>query len=142
MNFLNFFTCKLQTEINMKLLQISKNVKFIYSEKAAKFFEISAGDLSYVVPVKYTVEISQNFVAFSEYMNFILVSATTISENLFSSHWKSENLGSNFSWLQFFPKTCKNIVIIFALVSKIKSSQKIYRISLNNVLPYIMSSLE
>ena len=45
-------------------------IKFIYSEKATKFFEISTVDLSYVVPVKSTVEISQNFVAFSEYMNF------------------------------------------------------------------------
>ena len=43
------------------------NLKFIYSEKATKFSTI---DLSYVVPVKSTVEISQNFVAFSEYMNF------------------------------------------------------------------------
>ena len=32
--------------------------------------EISTVDLSYVVPVKSTEEISQNFVAFSEYMNF------------------------------------------------------------------------
>ena len=45
-------------------------VKFIYSEKATKFCEISTVDLSYVVPVKSTVEISQNFVTFSEYMNF------------------------------------------------------------------------
>ena len=45
-------------------------VKFIYSEKATKFCEISTADLSYVVTVKSTVEISQNFVAFSEYMNF------------------------------------------------------------------------
>ena len=30
-------------------------------------------DLSYVVPVKSTVEISQNFVVFSEYMNFTLL---------------------------------------------------------------------
>ena len=29
--------------------------------------------LSYVVPVKSKVEISQNFVAFSEYMNFTLL---------------------------------------------------------------------
>ena len=43
-------------------------VKFIYSEKATKFCEISTVDLSYVVPVKSTVEISQNFVAFSEYL--------------------------------------------------------------------------
>ena len=46
-------------------------LKFIYSEKATKFCEISTVDLSYVVTVKSTVEILQNFVAFSEYMNFI-----------------------------------------------------------------------
>ena len=45
-------------------------VKFIYSEKATKFCKISTVDLSYVVTVKSMVEISQNFVAFSEYMNF------------------------------------------------------------------------
>ena len=43
-------------------------IKFIYSEKTTKFCEIYA--LSYVVPVKSKVEISQNFVAFSEYMKF------------------------------------------------------------------------
>ena len=47
-------------------------VKFIYSEKATKFCEISTVDLSYVVPVKSTVEIAQNFVAFSDYMNLTL----------------------------------------------------------------------
>ena len=45
-------------------------INFIYFEKATKFCKISTADLSYVVPVKSTVEISQNFVAFSEYMNF------------------------------------------------------------------------
>ena len=45
-------------------------LKFIYSEKATKFCEISTLLLSYVVPVKSKVEISQNFVTFSEYMNF------------------------------------------------------------------------
>ena len=45
-------------------------VKFIYSEKATKFCEISTEDLPYVVPVKPTMEIFQTFVAFSEYMNF------------------------------------------------------------------------
>ena len=45
-------------------------LKFIYSEKATKFCEIFALLLSYVVPVKSKVKISQNFVAFSEYMNF------------------------------------------------------------------------
>ena len=48
----------------------AEHVKFIYSEKATKFCEISTLLLSYVVPVKSKVEISQNFVAFSVYMNF------------------------------------------------------------------------
>ena len=47
-------------------------LKFIYSEKATKFCEIFTLLLSYVVPVKSKVEILQNFVAFSEYMNFIM----------------------------------------------------------------------
>ena len=50
--------------------QIENVTSIIESEKATKFCEISTVDLSYVVPVKSTVEISQNFVAFSEYMNF------------------------------------------------------------------------
>ena len=43
-------------------------VKFIYPEKALKFCKISTLFLFYVVPVKSKVEISQNFVAFSEYV--------------------------------------------------------------------------
>ena len=47
---------------------------FIYSEKATKFCEISTLLLlSYVVPVKSKVEILQNFVTFSEYMNFMVI---------------------------------------------------------------------
>ena len=45
-------------------------VKFIYSEKATKFCEISTLLLTVCTVVKSEVEISQNFVAFSEYMNF------------------------------------------------------------------------
>ena len=45
-------------------------LKLIYSEKATKICEISTLLLSYVVPVKSKVEISQNFVAISEYWNF------------------------------------------------------------------------
>ena len=48
-------------------------VKFIYSEKATKFWEIFTLLLSYVGPVKIKVKISHNFVAFSEYMNFIFI---------------------------------------------------------------------
>ena len=45
-------------------------LKFIYSEKATKFREISNLILTVCTVVKSKVEISQNFVAFSEYMNF------------------------------------------------------------------------
>ena len=45
-------------------------LKFIYSEKATNFWEISTVDLSYVVMVNSRMEISQKFDAFSEYMNF------------------------------------------------------------------------
>jgi hypothetical protein len=44
-------------------------LKFIHSEKATKFCEISTLLLSYVVPVKNKVDILQNFVAFSECIN-------------------------------------------------------------------------
>ena len=45
-------------------------LKFIYSEKATKFCEIFALILTTVHKVKSKVKISQNFVAFSECMNF------------------------------------------------------------------------
>ena len=46
-------------------------LKFLDSKKTTKFCEISTVDLSYVVTVKSTMESLQNFVAFSECMNFI-----------------------------------------------------------------------
>ena len=46
-------------------------VKFIYSEKATKFCEIFPLLLTVCTVVKSKGKISQNFVAFSEYMNFI-----------------------------------------------------------------------
>ena len=45
-------------------------LKFIYSGKATKFLEISTVKLRVTTQDKSTVEILQNFVAFSEYMNF------------------------------------------------------------------------
>ena len=50
------------------MINITFLFKFIYSEKAKKICEIVL--LFYVVPVKSKAEISQNFVAFSEYMSF------------------------------------------------------------------------
>ena len=45
-------------------------LKFKYSENATKFCKISTVDLTVATLDKSTVEISQKFVAFSEYMNF------------------------------------------------------------------------
>ena len=45
-------------------------LKFVYSEKAAKFCETSTLLLTTLYTDKSKMEISQNFVAFSEYMNF------------------------------------------------------------------------
>ena len=45
-------------------------LKFIYSEKATKFCEIFPLLLTVCTVVKSKGKISQNFVAFSEYMNF------------------------------------------------------------------------
>ena len=54
---------------HLKIFQTSY-IKFIYSEKATKFCKIFTLLSSYVVPVKSKVNISQNFVAFSEYVSF------------------------------------------------------------------------
>ena len=65
------------------------NLKFIYSEKAAKFCEIFTLLLSYVVPVKIKVKMAPNFVAFSEYMNFKWKYEwmPTILENIFPHYF-------------------------------------------------------
>ena len=52
-------------------LKANSFIIFIYSEKATNVCENFTVDLSYVVLVKSTVEILQNFVAFSEYINFM-----------------------------------------------------------------------
>ena len=46
------------------------SLKFIYSEKAIRFWKITTVDLTGTTNDKSSVEISQNFVAFSEYINF------------------------------------------------------------------------
>ena len=55
------------------------NVKFIYSEKAKKFSDISTLLLTACTVVKSKLEISQNFVAFSEYINFKSKTYSTVS---------------------------------------------------------------
>ena len=58
------------TIIEYMLIQYSKFLKFIYSEKATKFCKIFPLLLTVCTLVKSKGKISQNFVVFSEYMNF------------------------------------------------------------------------
>ena len=53
--------------------------------RTQKFCEITTLDVSCVVTVKSTVEISQNFVAFSKYMNFTNIGTNTSCFNLVSN---------------------------------------------------------
>ena len=62
-------------------------VKFIYSEKATKFCKISTLLLTVCTVVKSKVDISQNFVAFSEYIYELY---------LFVINW-TELLSANFA---------------------------------------------
>jgi hypothetical protein len=61
-------------------------LKFIYSEKAPKFCKISTLDLTITTWDKSTVDISQNFVTFSEYMNFNQLEKLTKSLGLLREH--------------------------------------------------------
>jgi hypothetical protein len=78
-------------------------VKFIYSEKATNVRKISTVDLSYVVMVKSTVEILQNFVAFSEYMNFTAAVVLEPSKWIWISH-------------QFFPFSQKQPMLVLTSI--------------------------
>ena len=54
----------------LTILSIFSLVKFVYCEKATKFCEIFSLLLTVCTVVKSKVKVSQNFTAFSEYMNF------------------------------------------------------------------------
>ena len=62
-SFIALYQAKKTILVNLSSVVL---VKFIYSEKATNFCEFSTINLSYVVTVKSTVEILQNFVVFSE----------------------------------------------------------------------------
>ena len=64
------FYKKCQFFILLPLITQICQVKFIYSEKATKFYEIFPLLLTVCTVVKSKAKISQNFVVFSEYMNF------------------------------------------------------------------------
>ena len=68
-------------------------LKFIYSEKAAKFCEIFTLLLTVCTVVKSKGKNSQNFVVFSEYMNF---TDDTYSTAIFSNYLKEMQIFPNF----------------------------------------------
>ena len=90
---------------NSKTAFVFSLLEFIYSEKATKFCEISTVDLSYAVPVKYTVE-TGHFAKFCSllriyefYYNSIQFLSSTIkiwfSKKLFNTktiivHWQKK----------------------------------------------------
>ena len=79
-------------------------LKFIYSEKATKFCEIFTLFLSYVVvvPVKSKEKISQNFVAFSKYMNFMSKNISTSSSDWNFFRWVIATLIDGKSYVSLF----------------------------------------
>ena len=73
-SFTSFANCKKKTCQMAKEIRggMFCHLKFIYSEKATKYCEISTLFLYECAVDKSKVEISPNFVAFSEYTNFNL----------------------------------------------------------------------
>ena len=82
----------------------------MYSEKTTKFWEISTLLLSVCTADKSKVEILQNFVAFSEYMNFM---------NL-----RFHEFLKLFSYLKWNYE-CENDIKVFLHIYKIAISMKI-----------------
>ena len=72
------------------------NVKLICSEKATEFCEIFTLILTTVHAVKSKVKISQNFVAFSEYMNFIKNCWKMVDETKSISSFNENNYFGTF----------------------------------------------
>ena len=88
-------------------------IKIIYSEKAKKFCEIFTLLLPYLVPVKIKVKILQNFVAFSEYMNFkVLTLKIQISKIWNTWHCQFSKYSKLFDAHSFYSKNRANFVSV------------------------------
>ena len=106
-------------------LQIYKKghflLKFIYSEKATKFCEIFTLLLTTVHTVKSKVNISQNFVAFSEYMNFTI---TTKQKQSPCPYMFRQSWWLAWSMIQFIPsKSLHPLLIVHELHTKSDCSE-------------------
>ena len=79
---------------------VKKLLKLICSEKTTKFCKIFTLLLSYVAPVKSKMKISQNFVAFSEYMNF------KVAKIFFLFHLQFHQALLKFDFMKVLTKLC------------------------------------
>ena len=70
-------------------------VKFIYSEKASKFYEIFTLLLTVYTVVKRKVKISQNFETFSEYMNFKILATIWMKSDFNGNYVKADKSFAN-----------------------------------------------
>ena len=77
-----------------KFDKITPFLKFIYSEKAAKLCKISTLLLTGTTEDKSKVKISQNFVAFSDYMNFNTMKKKDC-ENNWRKPWEAKDFKAN-----------------------------------------------
>ena len=98
-------------EVRVVFWTKSNVLKFIYSEKAATFCKIFTLLLSYVMPVKSKVKISQNFVAFSEYMNFKIRCNGNILKSITSFKFirPYSNIGLHYDtlpWMTLYDVMC------------------------------------
>ena len=81
-------------------------LKFIYSEKATNFCKISTLLLSVCTQDKSKVEISQNFVAFSEYTNFTEIKNFTTGLTCYNQFIKQAQFLR--TWIMFMKNRSEN----------------------------------
>ena len=92
----------------------------MYSEKATTVCETSIVDLSFVVPVKSMLEIFQNHVAFSEFMNFKQKKMTKGLTGFFTS-----NSQSKFIYSEKATRFCEISTVDLTGTTKDKSTVEI-----------------
>ena len=105
--------------VHLLLIKVLNNIwylNFIYSDFATKFCNIFKLLLSYVVPVKSKVKISQNFVVCSEYMNFKTIESDTELTKLSSENIKNWPFLEKISSIMFQVNSKKCQIIFKTLI--------------------------
>ena len=116
-------------------------LKFIYSEKATKFCEISIVDLTVTIKDKSTVEISQKFVVFSEYINFSsqrYIKLCTIELEIPQTHRFSKECRSPLNFIMYL---FQGGFIIFRKARTGPKAHRNFRIEIKALDIYLVSSV-